>query len=100
MGLRVFNRYEFTLVFWHKMEFKDWQRITADDHPLWIPEQDLQEPCQYFVCVLAPVRDRDYWLWCTNMLQGYVRCFSSSENEEWWGFTNEADITMWSLKWL
>lgn len=75
--------------------------------PLWIPEHDLHSTlCGWFVTV-GQVRNAsgttktDYWSWCRENLQGYVRCFWSNnqDNQECWGFTNYNDIQWWLLKW-
>jgi len=75
--------------------------------PLWIPEHDLHSTiCEWFVTV-GQVRNAsgttktDYWSWCRENLQGYVRCFWSNnqDNQECWGFTNYNDIQWWLLKW-
>lgn len=95
----IITRDEFKHVFWAKTEFKDFAALCKDDHPLWIPESDIPTPCTHFVCLPNPLYEREYWLWCTDTLAGYVRCFSSKESEEWWGFTNEKDIPLWLLKW-
>jgi len=71
--------------------------------PLWIPEEG-HITCHWFVRV-SPLGIHKfkwkYYDWCNRALQGKVRCFSSSseEQEEWWGFTHEQDITAWILKW-
>lgn len=80
--------------------------MVDDDSPVWCPEHDMTDKCEWFVCVpcLSLSRNNikdDYWLWCTNNLNGYVRCFmsDSDNNKEWWGFTDGSDITVWLLKW-
>lgn len=84
------------------------------ESPLWFPEQswsDLDDDgpltCEWFVCVnpMRLGRERDkkdmFWEWCSKNLIGRCRCFSSNYGgkEEWWGFTNKDDITIWMLKW-
>lgn len=86
--------------------FPDNPAMTDEDSVVWIPEYDLTDKCQSFVCVSClrlsqkNIKD-DYWLWCRNNLNGYVRCFMSDpdNNREWWGFTDEKDVTAWLLKW-
>jgi hypothetical protein len=68
------------------------------DSPLWIPETDYR-PSRHFVC-MAPVKyDAEFTLWCTKNCRGQLLCYSSSESEEWWGFTHHADIMYFILKW-
>jgi hypothetical protein len=82
-------------------------------HPLWVAEEWHDEnnklckvKCEYFVCVDPiwddPIVKRDYWKWVEHTLKGDVICFSSDKRErsEWWGFTHEEDILIWSLKWI
>jgi hypothetical protein len=80
---------------------------SAPDHPLWEAEKftERQIKCQHFVCI-KPIVQQDwkkaeYWHWVNTTLQGDITCYSSDdrEQEEWWGFTNEADIAIWMLKW-
>ena len=44
----------------------------------------------------------NYYNWCDKTLKGRVRCYSSdSDNDrEWWGFTEQEDIVLWTLKWM
>lgn len=73
--------------------------------PLWVPEEDTKEPSNWFVCV-EPIEvsrfKRAYWDWCNSTLTGKVRCYSSDTDnkKEWWGFTNQEDIVIWTLKWI
>lgn len=84
------------------------------DSPLWVPEDNWSSMggtgpvhCEWFVCIkpmrLGQERDRKikFWDWCNHNLAGQCRCFSSNTqgNEEWWGFTERDDITLWMLKW-
>ena len=80
--------------------------FSADGSPLWIPEHDLDSKCTAFIRISAPVKwdifEQDFitfWEWCKTHLNGQVRCFSSSDDEEWWGFTEPSDIVLWVLKW-
>jgi hypothetical protein len=94
-----------------RKEFKNYFNkkfdIVGDNHPLWIPDHDLAEPCQYFVNFPIPTSQHvwrggeksEFWLWCDTNLYGETRCFSSSDNSEWWGFTTKDDIVMFVLKW-
>ena len=75
-----------------------------DDSPLWIPDNN-ELPSKWFVCV-KPLKvhtyKSQYYQWCNSTLQGIVRCYSSSseDQKEWWGFTNKEDIPIWMLKWM
>ena len=74
--------------------------------PLWIPEtfDSMIIQCEWFVCV-KPLKVHyfkdQFWTWCEENLSGYCRCFSSNtdDSEEWWGFTDKTDLTIWMLKW-
>ncbi len=90
-----------------RSEFKQYwdnldPRLTVDDGPLWIPDEDT--PSKWFVCV-KPIGVHkfkwNYYDWCNHALTGRVRCYSSSDDneQEWWGFTEQQDIAFWLLKW-
>ena len=108
----VLTRQEFIDYF--KQYFKD---VGNETSAMWIPEivdKDTRIKCAWFVCVKPIAMNRsgsprlthytsksDYWLWCTEHLTGYVRCFSSNDfnEQEWWGFTDHDDIAIWLLRW-
>jgi hypothetical protein len=81
-------------------------RIDGNDPfcPLWVPEEDGNINCQWFVAV-KPLSvhkiKSSYYDWCNQTLKGSIRCFSSSleEQQEWWGFTEHKDVVVWMLKW-
>lgn len=80
------------------------QNINDPIHPLWIPETtrySMKIHCEYFVQV-SPIKValKEYWQWCDDTLHGQVRCFISSVDSEYWGFTDERDIVIWRLKWV
>lgn len=73
------------------------------DHPLWIPETEIKPgpPSQWFIKNYFDSDTDGYWAWCDANLQGMIRCYMVDDNEgwEWWGFTEESDMTVWMLKW-
>ncbi len=69
----------------------------TDDRILWLPERAASITCHWFVNLKVNCPS-DYWDWCNNNLKGHVRCFSSGDEEEWWGFTNKDDISLWVLR--
>ena len=100
-------------------QFKDYIRTLFVEDELWVgpnsvvwtPENDgvmdkTGEQCEWFVCVpCLRLNHRnmksDYWLWCSENLKGYVRCFFSNTeaDEEYWGFTHKEDIMWWAIRW-
>jgi hypothetical protein len=64
--------------------------------PLLVPEHD-GNLSQWFICIkpLWPNYSHEY----NKDYKGSVRCYSRSENAEWWGFTNKDDIVQWVLRW-
>lgn len=75
-------------------------------NPLWIPE--MTDGKKKITCIkflrTKPIKrwettKPDYWAWCHEVLNGEVRCFSSGDEDEWWGFTDPDDIVIWTLKW-
>ena len=75
------------------------------DHPIWIPEKEFEPEvkCIKFLRT-KPIKrwettKEDYWAWCNEVLHGEARCFSSGDEDEWWGFTDPDDIVIWTLKW-
>lgn len=91
-----------------RQEFADYfksldERLAGTDSPLWIPDEGT--PSKWFVCTKPIGVHRfkfSYYDWCNKTLKGRVRCYSSdTDNEqEWWGFTNQEDIVLWTLKWM
>jgi hypothetical protein len=93
-----------------RKEFSDkfsgvFNEILHADHQLWIPETDFEPKatCIKFIRtkrLLFTSNDKyDYWDWCNETLKGQVRCFSSGDEDEWWGFTDPDDVVIWTLKW-
>lgn len=82
-------------------------RIDGNDpgSPLWVPEAEYVETCNWFVCV-EPIGvhrfKSEYYQWCNSVLAGKVLCFSSDSEgqKEWWGFTCKEDVPIWMLKWM
>jgi hypothetical protein len=79
--------------------------LTADGSPLWIPEAEFTPKTKCIKFILTKrlnfkneAKDA-YWEWCNSTLNGQVRCFSSGDENEWWGFSNPDDVVIWSLKW-
>ena len=91
-----------------RQEFADYfesldKRLAGPDSPLWIPDEGT--PSKWFVCVRPIGVHRfkfGYYDWCNKTLEGRVRCYSSSndDEQEWWGFTEQKDIPLWMLKWM
>jgi len=74
------------------------------DSPLWEAERDLATTPQWFLLLSHSVGvntygKAEYWEWCHKNMRGKTRCYSSSDTEEWWGFTNQDDIMLWVLRW-
>jgi hypothetical protein len=91
-------------------EFKDrfsvdFNEVIRADHPLWIPENDFapKTKCIKFVLTtklnFTSEAKYEYWEWCNSTLNGIVRCFSSGDENEWWGFSDPDDVVIWTLKW-
>lgn len=69
---------------------------------LWAQEKYRNKKCRWFVCIrpIRPVVEKqEYRLWCNQHCAGQVLCYSSSDTEEWWGFSHHADIVLWLLRW-
>lgn len=80
--------------------------LGGDDSPLWEPERMMGgTKSAWFVCIkpldFSNYSKKDkYWAWCSENLQGTVRCYISGDSEEWWGFSSKNDIFLWSLRWI
>ncbi len=73
-----------------------------DASPVWAYEQYVNKKCRWFVNVQPFERDRkEFWRWCMEHCRGQILCYSSDpENQvEWWGFSHQADVAHWLLKW-
>jgi len=109
--MQALNRDEF-IVAMNKIIRNEKNDCADPNHVLWYAEKfskDYRIYCKWFVCV-TPIdttyhKDNwpqtSYWPWVGATLKGDIACFSSdtNEKEEWWGFTDQADMTMWMLKW-
>ena len=83
--------------------------IGKDGSALWVMEEHYRKKSRWFVStrpivsseliIDGQVTKKDYWLWCTKNCAGQIICYSSSRDEEWWGFSHRADIAFWMLKW-
>jgi hypothetical protein len=79
--------------------------LGASDSALWAIEKSPgYRTSRWFERVKPlPLEDHDsqvqYWRWINQHCRGQVICYSSGEHEEWWGFTHQADIVWWKLKW-
>lgn len=73
--------------------------LGEDDSVLWTPEWDGKQ-ANWFVSI-KPVtfEDSNFWTWIEYHCRGLVRCYSSGNEEEWWGFTHRNDVELWLLKW-
>lgn len=84
--------------------------LGKDGSVLWTMEQYHNKKCRWFVCT-RPIGTesklmvdewspkKEFWLWCNRNCAGQILCYSSSREEEWWGFSHHADIVIWMLKW-
>lgn len=66
--------------------------------PLWAQEEYFNIRSQWFVCV-SPIKhniEHQEWIkkYCSK-----VMCYSSGDEEEWWGFTHHNEIMLWLLRW-
>ena len=93
-----------------RKEFKDrfsyiFNEKIQHNHPIWIPEKDVKPKIKCITFVRSkPIKKWEttkpaYWEWCNESLKGEVRCFSSGDEDEWWGFTDPDDIVIWMLRW-
>lgn len=76
---------------------------TVSTDIIFIPEHDLPTgiTLEYFVQVdpIHVINKSIFWEWCSMHLFGWVRCISSGEFEEIWGFTDQRDINFFVLRW-
>lgn len=86
--------------------------FSSDNSPLWATEEHYRKKSRWFVCV-RPINahseltvdgrtpKQEFWLWCNRHCAGQILCYSSDDEnqEEWWGFSHQADIVLWMLKW-
>jgi hypothetical protein len=100
----MLTRKEFA-TYWNNIDPN--KQLGSCSSPLWIPEDDCNVRCEWFVSV-KPVNmhtdsydKTDFWSWCSTNLTGIVLCFASNpdDQEEWWGFEKQQDIVWWMLKW-
>lgn len=109
--LQALNRDEF-IVAMNKIIRNEKNDCADADHVIWEAEKfskDHRVHCNWFVCVKPldtqykqEAWEESYWPWIGRTLKGEIVCYSSdpNEKEEWWGFTEQNDITLWALKWV
>lgn len=73
------------------------------DSPLWCLEE-LYGKSRWFVNVvvheLQKCEDfKEYDQWALRNCRGRILCYSSSPEEEWWGFSHKPDVFLWILRW-
>jgi hypothetical protein len=92
----------------NRKQFKEvWEKIlpgiTAEDNPLWVSEVYTGRKSRWFINIHPINPDRwnktNFHLWCEKNCRGQILCYSSSDENEWWGFTHKADIVWWVMKW-
>jgi hypothetical protein len=92
----------------NRKQFKEvWEKIlpgiTKEGNPLWASEDHTGRKSRWFIRIY-PI-DHNTWnktnfhLWCAKNCRGQILCYSTSEENEWWGFTHKADIVWWVMKW-
>ena len=81
-------------------------KLAQEDGPLWMMENYADHrPSRWFVKIPRPREDwtdegkNQYWSWCHKHCAGQILCYSYGDDHEWWGFTHQADIMLWLLKW-
>ena len=81
-----------------------------DESLLFMPETDQslnpllsKPPAQWFVNInpinLHQTRADVLHHWNKKHLKGSIFCYSSSDTDEWWGFTEKDDVFFWLLRW-
>jgi hypothetical protein len=90
----VYSREEF-ISFWEK-------NLVDPAGPMWCYERFSKKKSNHFIKI-QPLRissqHNAFHSWCEGNISGSVICYSSSDTEEWWGFSNYQDILIWCLKW-
>lgn len=97
--MSVLSRTEFSQ-FWNSLLPE--KNLGESESPLWDPERYNGVECQYFIDtenITRRVESGCIPVWNEKNLRGKVLCFSSSETEEWWGFTDKKDIPLFLLRW-
>jgi hypothetical protein len=81
-------------------------KLACDGGPLWVMENYADNrPSRWFVQIPRPREDwtddkkNQYWSWCHRHCAGQILCYSYGDDREWWGFTHQADIVLWLLRW-
>ena len=98
-----------------RRQFKQhWEGIapgtSKDNSILWCLERHYNKKSRWFVKTrpvfcnpswsdLGRHPKDEFWVWCNRNCAGQILCYSSNEQEEWWGFSHRADIVIWMLKW-
>ena len=105
----VVSREEFKLLIVESDAYKR-EDLVADDGPLWIPEREILigPPAQWFAQINTRKRlyrsndtysKNQFWSWIGENCNGLVRCYTSGQDHDWWGFVEEKDAFWFSLRW-
>lgn len=92
--MKILNRKQFSDMWEEKQS-----GLGKDDSPLWEMERYYNRKCRSFVSVHPIGEESEYWVWCYKNCAGTILCYSSSDEEQWWGFTHKPDIFLWMLRW-
>lgn len=85
---------------WEQVVGSAYADLVNDGGPLWIPEEADNLKSNWFVAIRPiTVQDNEHHNWVRKNCQGAVKCYSSGEDEEWWGFTYRDDVDWWLLRW-
>ena len=77
--------------------------LGSPESNLWAYERENGPECVWFVCVKpfqVPTNTKQqFWAWCKEYCSRGMCCYSASDTEEWWGFVNKQEMTLWLLRW-
>ena len=97
MVIDILDRKKF-VNYWNKQR----PGLGDPDSGLWAYERNNNYHNEYFVCVKpvhVPIMEKsNFWNWVKKNTPSML-CYSASDQQEWYGFKTQSELSWWILRW-